>query len=93
MRIDHHGWQIVCALAAMNGLMARSPRTGGWVIGSALATWLAISVEGLPLAAVIFALVAIRWIRAGGLNERNAYLWLVSAIQSLASHSPVTRAG
>ena len=33
MRIDHHGWQIVLVLAAMNGLMARSPRHGGWAIG------------------------------------------------------------
>ena len=30
MRIDHHGWQMVCALAALNGLLARSPRVGGW---------------------------------------------------------------
>ena len=44
LRIDHHGWQIVCALAAMNGLMARSPKVGGAVIGSSLATWLSISM-------------------------------------------------
>ena len=79
LRIDHHGWQIVCALVAVNGLMARSPRTGGWVIGGALATWLAISIEGLPLAAVMFAVRALRWLRARG--ER---VWLVSAIQALA---------
>jgi hypothetical protein len=79
MRIDHHGWQIVCALAAVNGLMARSPKVGGWVIGGALATWLSISIEGLPLAAVFFAVLALRWLRA-----RDARIWLVSAIQSLA---------
>ena len=49
LRVDHHGWQIVCALVAVNGLMARSPKLGGWVIGAALAFWLSISVEGLPL--------------------------------------------
>lgn len=79
LRIDHHGWQIVCALVAINGLMARSPKTGGWVIGSALATWLAISVEGLPLAAIFFVVLAVRWLRV-----RAARTWLVSAIQSLA---------
>ena len=33
MRIDHHGWQIVCALAVMNALMSRSAWLGGWVAG------------------------------------------------------------
>lgn len=79
MRIDHHGWQIVCALAAINGLMARSPVQGGRVIGAMLATWLAISIEGLPLAAAIFAVLALRWLR-----RRDARVWLVAAIQSLA---------
>ncbi len=79
MRIDHHGWQIVCALAAVNGLMARSPKVGGWVIGVALATWLSISIEGLPLAAVFFVVLALRWLR-----DRNARTWLVNAIQSFA---------
>ena len=51
MRIDHHGWQIVCALAVMNALMARRPIVGGWVAGVVMAVWLSISIEGLPLAA------------------------------------------
>lgn len=79
LRIDHHGWRIVCALAAMNGLMARSPIAGGRMVGAALATWLAISIEGLPLAAVIFAALALRWLR-----RREARLWLLHAIQTLA---------
>jgi len=79
MRIDHHGWQLVCALAAVNGLMARSGVTGGRVIGASLATWLAISIEGLPLAAVVFAVLALRWLR-----DRRERVLLVSAIQSLA---------
>ncbi|MEO1487878.1 MAG: hypothetical protein AAFR88_00360 [Pseudomonadota bacterium] len=79
MRIDHHGWQLVCALAAMNGLMARSQIVGGRVIGASLATWLMISLEGLPLAAAIFAVIALRWLR-----ERGQRDLLVSAIQSLA---------
>lgn len=78
MRIDHHGWQIVCALAAMNGLMARSPKVGGWAIGASLAAWLSISIEGLPLAMAFFAVLALRWLR-----DRNARAWLVSAIQAL----------
>ena len=79
MRIDHHGWQIICALVAINGLMARSDRIGGWVIGASLATWLAISIEGLPLAAIIFAVLALRWLR-----DRGARMYLVTAMRSFA---------
>ena len=84
MRIDHHGWQLVCALAAMNGLMARSPVVGGRVIGASLATWLMISIEGLPLSTAIFAVLALRWLR----NRQDKTI-LVSAIQSLAITSAV----
>ena len=34
LRIDHHGWQIVAVLAALNGLTARSARSGGWAAGA-----------------------------------------------------------
>lgn len=79
MRIDHHGWQLVCALAALNGLLSRSSRRGGWIIGTSFAFWLSISIEGLPLAAVTFAVLALRWLR-----DPKAGDWLVSAIQALA---------
>lgn len=79
LRIDHHGWQVACALWAVNALMARSPKRGAFGVGAALATWLSISVEGLPLAAAIFAVLALRWLR-----DRGQRQWLVGAIQSLA---------
>ncbi|MEL6877886.1 MAG: hypothetical protein AAGL68_07290 [Pseudomonadota bacterium] len=79
LRIDHHGWQIVCALAAMNGLMARNARAGGAFIGAVIAIWLSISIEGLPLAAAICGVVALRWLR-----DRNDRVWLTATIQSLA---------
>lgn len=79
MRIDHHGWQIVCALAALNGLMARSPRTGGRIAGAALATWVAISIEGLPFAAIVIGVLSLRWLR----DRREAPL-TVSAMRTFA---------
>lgn len=79
MRIDHHGWQIVLALMAVNGLMDRSPRFGGWTAGLALAAWLTISLEGLPLAAAIVALAAVRWLRSDA--DRA---WLVNLMQGLS---------
>lgn len=82
LRIDHHGWQIILALLAVNGLMARSPRLGGWLTGFALAIWVSISVEGLPLAIAICGIAALRWVR-----ERRASGWLVHVTGSLAVSS------
>jgi hypothetical protein len=80
MRIDHHGWQIVLALAALNGLAARDPRKGGLVIGCALATLLAISIEGLPLTAVFLGVCALRGLR----NPQERFAWLAHATLPLA---------
>lgn len=79
MRIDHHGWQIVCALAVMNALLARRPIVGGWIAGVVMAAWLSISIEGLPLAAAICGVTALRWLR-----DRHENGWFVGTMQGLA---------
>ena len=80
MRIDHHGWQIVAALGALNGLMSRS-RGGGAVAGLAMALGLAISLEGLPLAMAFAAIGAWRWLVDGD-DPRAA--WLTHYLAALA---------
>ncbi len=80
LRIDHHGWQIVLALAALNGLHARDPRRGGVVIGLALAALLAISIEGLPLTALFLGICALRGLR----NPASRFDWFAGATGSLA---------
>lgn len=82
MRIDHHGWQIVFALLAVNALMGRAPKAGGWIAGFAMAMWLATSIEGAPLVAVLLALVGLRWLRSRA--DRD---WLVHVTRSLAMSS------
>lgn len=82
MRIDHHGWQIVCFMTAVNAMMARDPRRGGWVVGLALAFWLNISPEALPMVVAIGAILFARWLRSW--SERQ---WLVAMLQSLAVSS------
>jgi hypothetical protein len=82
MRIDHHGWQIAAVLFALNGMMARSARVGGWMIGGALAFGLTISIEGLPMAAAFMAVLGLRWARS-----RADRQWLISAMQSLTAIS------
>ncbi|AMO70949.1 hypothetical protein [Sphingorhabdus sp. M41] len=62
MRVDHHGWQIVLALAALWTMLWPARRKGGIALGAALALWLSISLEGLPLSAAFVVLLVWRWV-------------------------------
>jgi len=62
MRVDHHGWQIVLALAALWTMFWPAKRKGGIALGAALALWLSISLEGLPISAAFIVLLIWRWI-------------------------------
>ncbi|VXC81536.1 hypothetical protein [Sphingomonas sp. 8AM] len=81
LRIDHHGWQSVLALAATRGLIARARVRSGLLTGLSLATLLTISLEGLPVAAAITGVAALAWIvqpRRGAML-RTAMLTLAGA--------------
>jgi hypothetical protein len=82
LRIDHHGWQIVLALAAVAAFLVRDERRGGWLSGAALAAWMAISFEGLPFSAWFVAVLG-GW----ALVEAAMRTRLVAAMQSLAATS------
>jgi len=84
MRIDHHGWQIVLALAALNGLAARDALRGGLAIGASLAALLAISIEGLPLTALFLGVLALRGLQGTG-PARFVGLASAGAVLALAS--------
>lgn len=62
LRIDHHGWQTVMALAAARALLGTPSALTGALAGSALATLLTISLEGLPIAAAIAAIAGVGWV-------------------------------
>lgn len=90
LRIDHHGWQIVAVVAALNALLTTDPRRAGWLAGAALAAGLAISLELLPFAALFAAVFAGRWghdpsPRAGLVHYLDA-LTLCSGALFLATH-------
>jgi len=61
MRIDHHGWQMATALLAVYALVGAPARKAGVLAGTAIAVWLSISLEGLPMIAAILALVSLKW--------------------------------
>lgn len=62
MRVDHHGWQIVLALTALWTMCWPEKRRGGIALGAALALWLSISLEGLPISAAFVVLLVWRWV-------------------------------
>ena len=62
MRVDHHGWQIVLALTALWTMFWPDKRKGGLALGAALAFWLSISLEGLPISAAFIVLLVWRWV-------------------------------
>lgn len=82
LRIDHHGWQIALFLLAMAAMLDSDERRGGWITGAALAAWMAISFEGLPLSAWIIALLA-----GFAVTDSTARLRLGAAMQALAAVS------
>lgn len=61
LRIDHHGWQVVLALAAAACLLGKPTARGGVLTGLALAALLTVSIEGLPIAAGIAGVAAGAW--------------------------------
>lgn len=82
LRIDHHGWQIVLFLAAMAAMLDSNERRGGWITGAALAAWMAISFEGLPLSACIIGVLAMFALWDAAARPR-----LVAAMLGLATTS------
>jgi len=90
MRIDHHGWQIVMTALMLGGALHPNARRGGLIAGLAMAMWLHISSEGLPLAALTGGVLALRY----GADKQEwprvaSYIWalvLGSAVLLLTTH-------
>ncbi len=53
LRIDHHGWQVLLAVLTLAACFDPRPGRAGVLAGLACATWLAISLEGLPMVTAI----------------------------------------
>lgn len=90
LRIDHHGWQIVMACLAIGGVLMTQARRGGTIAGLAMALGLHISSEGLPLAALIGAVIVVRYaFDAREWPRLSGYVWMLtggSAFLLLLTH-------
>ncbi|MPT47766.1 MAG: hypothetical protein E2598_04990 [Sphingobium sp.] len=84
LRIDHHDWQILMMAVMVYGLLHPSPLRGGLIIGGAIALWLHISTEGLPYAAIIGAILALRYaVKAQEGPRLMAYVMIMSVGSAL----------
>lgn len=81
MRIDHHGWQIMLAALALWTLFWPCKKRGGIVLGSALALWLHISLEGLPITAAFFIILGWRWIIEKAHGQR--LIWTITSFTAV----------
>lgn len=79
MRIDHHGWQILCVAVALWAVFRHDARRGAMIAGLAMASGMLISLETIVMAASFAALLTLRW-----LTDPQASIWLVRYLQSLA---------
>jgi uncharacterized membrane protein len=90
MRIDHHAWQIVMMALVLGGTLHANPRWGGLVAGLAMAIWLHISGEGLPLAALTGSVMAWRYaFDAKEWSRISHYIWtlvIASVVLLLVMH-------
>lgn len=87
MRIDHHGWQAIGAMAA-TWMMLRGDYRSALFGGAATALWLFISVEGMPLAAAIGGVYAWRYWQHG---SRGIEGFMVGLALSAIALTPVLR--
>lgn len=92
MRIDHHGWQIALALAATLALIARPTMRYGALAGISLATLVTISLEGLPIAAILAGVAALAWAiepaRRGFLNALLGCFFVATLAWHAATRGP-----
>lgn len=80
MRIDHHGWQILCVAVALWAVFRHDARRGAMIAGLAMASGMLISLETIVMAASFAALLTLRW-----LSDPRASMGLVRYLQSLAA--------
>ncbi len=79
MRIDHHGWQIACAMLAVVMLLGRANARSGAIAGLSLGALLTISLEGMPITAAIVGVTAIAWaIDPARRGQLLAMLWTLT---------------
>lgn len=92
LRIDHHGWQILLSLLMLWPLLRVPTPRAGAAAGIAGASLVAISLEGLPMIALVGAVMAAAWAWTGAAALRlRLVAYLVTLPAGAALLQLVTR--
>ena len=84
MRIDHHGYQIVCGLGMAWALIARQDPRGAAIAGLCAALWTHISLEGLAFTVCVGC-----WLGLLGIAQADQRRRLGAFLGALALASPL----
>lgn len=80
LRVDHHGWQIFLAMLLLWQALRPASRSAGLFGGLFAAMLVAVSIEGLPLAALFAGLAALRWALNGSARDRDRLLFQMGGL-------------
>lgn len=75
LRVDHHGWQLVCMVLCLTFLLDRKHQARSAVLlGLVSAIWLEISIEAFPFIIAFIGILALRWLFEKNSGAQNG-LW------------------
>lgn len=84
LRIDHHGWQILLSLLMLGAVVRPASARQGILAGVAGAALVAISLEGLPMIALMGAIMATAWAWTGNVACRRRLLAYLLCLAGMA---------
>lgn len=84
LRIDHHGWQILLSLLMLGAVVRPASARQGILAGVAGAALVAISLEGLPMIALMGAIMATAWAWTGDVACRRRLLAYLLCLAGMA---------
>lgn len=73
LRVDHHGWQLVCMTLCMTFLLDEErPARSAILLGIVSAIWLEISIEAFPFIVAFIGVMGCRWLFNLGVYHKNS---------------------
>lgn len=72
LRVDHHGWQLVCMILCITFLLdEKRPFRSAILLGIVSAIWIEISIEAFPYIVAFIGVMGCRWLFNVGVHNKN----------------------
>ncbi|MBA4747096.1 MAG: hypothetical protein H2056_00125 [Sphingopyxis sp.] len=89
LRVDHHGWQLVCMTLCLHYLLDKErPLRSAALLGAVSAIWLEISIEAFPFVIAFIGTMGLRWLLSAPVRNRSLLLSpfnILTVLTALAS--------